>query len=126
MTYAFSDGLHERVSDLIDVLDSIDNHLNKFILKKNYVEILDRLWLEFQFKIIFFFLLIGLSLPLFLYFCLIYIIQLTDKVLPMLGFELRISGVRSDRSATTTALEKLSSLLRKIGFLGIRQFLSAN
>ena len=46
-------------------------------------------------------------MPLFLYFCLIYIIQLTDKVLPMLGFELRISGVRSDRSATTNALEKI-------------------
>ena len=49
----------------------------------------------------------GLSRPLFLYFHLFYIVQLTDKFLPMLEFELRISGVRSDRSAncaTTTAL----------------------
>ena len=29
---------------------------------------------------------VGLSLPLFLYFCLFYILQLTDKFLPMLGF----------------------------------------
>ena len=51
--------------------------------------------------------LMGLSLPLFLYFCLFYIIQLTYKFLPMLGIEQRISGVGSDRSAncsTTTAL----------------------
>ena len=48
----------------------------------------------------------GLSLPLFLYFCLFYISQLIDKFLLMLGFELRIFGVGSDCSAncaTTTA-----------------------
>ena len=50
--------------------------------------------------------LMGLSWPLFLYFPLFHVIQLTDKFLPMLGFKMRISGVGSDRSAncvTTTA-----------------------
>ena len=52
----------------------------------------------------------GLSRPLFLYFRLFYIIQLTDKVLPMLGFEPRFTGVRRDRSANcaTSALGWLS------------------
>ena len=48
----------------------------------------------------------GLSWPLFLYFCLFFILQLAHKCLLILGFERRISGVRSDRSAncaTTTA-----------------------
>ena len=51
--------------------------------------------------------LMGHSRPLFLYFCRFYIIQWTDKFLPMLGIEPRISGDGSDRSAncsTTTAL----------------------
>ena len=43
----------------------------------------------------------------FLYYRLLYFnVQLVDKILPMLGFEQRISGVGSDRStnwATTTA-----------------------
>ena len=46
------------------------------------------------------------SRPLFLYFYLFYDIQLIDKFLPLLGFKLQISGVRSDGSAncaTTTA-----------------------
>ena len=42
----------------------------------------------------------------FPYFCLFYLdVRLADKILPMLGFEPRISGFRSDRSthwATTT------------------------
>ena len=48
----------------------------------------------------------SLSRPLFLHFRLFYIIQLTDKFLPMLGFELQIFGVGSNCSAncaTTTA-----------------------
>ena len=41
----------------------------------------------------------GHSRHLFLYFRLFYInVQLVDKVLPMLGFELRISGVGSNSS----------------------------
>ena len=46
------------------------------------------------------------SFSLFLYF-----LQLVDKILPMLGFELRISGIGCDRStnrATTTATHWLS------------------
>ena len=45
------------------------------------------------------------SLSLFRLFC-IFILELVDKILPMTGFELPISGVRSDSStnlATTTA-----------------------
>ena len=59
----------------------------------------------------------GLIQPLFLYFRLFYIIQLTDKFLPMLGFELRISGVRSNRSAncatTTAQCDSLRNLVPK-------------
>ena len=47
---------------------------------------------------------------LFFYFCLFYVIQLTDIFLWMLGFEPRISGVGSVRSAncaTTTAKLKV-------------------
>ena len=45
----------------------------------------------------------GLSLPLFLFFHLFYIKQLTDKFLPMMGSELRISGVSQPNCATTIA-----------------------
>ena len=41
----------------------------------------------------------GLCCLLCPYFRLFYIIQLADKFLPMLGFELQISGVGSNRSA---------------------------
>ena len=45
------------------------------------------------------FLKMGHSWPLFLYFRLFFLnVQVVDKILPMLGFEPRISGVRSDRS----------------------------
>ena len=45
------------------------------------------------------FLKVGLSRPLFLYFRLLYFqVHLVDKTLPMLGFEPRISGVRTHRS----------------------------
>jgi len=33
-THTLSDGLHEWVSNLVNVFDSIDNHLNQFILKQ--------------------------------------------------------------------------------------------
>ena len=48
----------------------------------------------------------GQSGPFFFIFV-FSIVQLIDKILPMSGFELQISGVRSNRStnwATTTAL----------------------
>ena len=51
----------------------------------------------------------GLSQPLFLYFQLFFVMQLTDEqinYLPMMGLEPRIPGVGSNRSAnctTTTA-----------------------
>ena len=52
--------------------------------------------------------LMGLSQPHFLYFCLFYFIQLTDKFLPMLGFEPHISGVGGDCSpnCATTATKR--------------------
>ena len=37
--------------------------------------------------------LMGLSRPIFLYFRLFYILQLTDEYLPMSGFEPRVMGV---------------------------------
>ena len=41
----------------------------------------------------------GHSRPLFLYFRLVNLnAQLVDKILPMLGFELQISGIGSERS----------------------------
>ena len=53
----------------------------------------------------------GRSRPLFLYFRFFYfIVQMVDKILPMLEFELRIYGVGSDPStnrATPTAQQKL-------------------
>ena len=59
------------------------------------------------FNLLLFFLRMGHSQPLFLCFCLFYFnAQLVDKILLMLGFDPRVSGVRSDRStnwATTTA-----------------------
>ena len=58
--------------------------------------------------------------PLFLYFCLFSLnAQLVDKILPMLGFKLRISGVWSIRStnwATTTALIKVRLLCVRKNF----------
>ena len=50
----------------------------------------------------------GHSQPLFLYFCLFCLLHLVDKISPMSGFELQISGVGSNHStnwATTTALK---------------------
>ena len=45
------------------------------------------------------FLKMGHSWRLFLYFCLFYLnVQLIDKILPMLGFEPRITGIGSDRT----------------------------
>ena len=62
--------------------------------------------------------LMGQSRLLFLYFRLFYIIQLTDKKFPTLEFELRISGVGSNRSAkkaTSTPLHE-GSLMRSFRF----------
>ena len=59
----------------------------------------------------------GHSQPLFLYFCLyqIFIIQLEDKIFPMTGFELRISGVGSDRSTNcATTIAQVDHLFMKI------------
>ena len=55
----------------------------------------------------------GLSRPLFLYFCLVYIMQLTVKFLPMSAFKPQISGVGSNHSANcaTTTAQACRSLL---------------
>ena len=58
----------------------------------------------------------GLSRPLFVYFCLLNVVQLTDNFfLPMFGFEQWVSGVGSDRSANcaTTSALWLSLLLNQ-------------
>ena len=65
----------------------------------------------------------GISWLRLLYFCLFHIMQMTDKALPMLGFEPRISGVGSDRSAnfattTTTAQSKLAIISLETFFPG--------
>ena len=65
----------------------------------------------------------GRSRPLFLYFCLfcILIVKLVDKILPMTGFELRISGVGSDRSTTTTTHKTNAiSLFKRAGKMVVR------
>ena len=88
------------------------------------------------FNLLLFFLRMGHSQPLFLCFCLFYFnAQLVDKILLMLGFEPRVSGVRSDRStnwATTTArnltficnyfaAEHLKTILHQIFYHGCRK-----
>ena len=60
----------------------------------------------------------GHSRPLLLYFRL-FALHLVDKILAMVGFEPRISGVRSDRStnwATNTAPYPIE-LISPIGFI---------
>ena len=64
-----------------------------------------------------------LSRTLFLYFRQFLNIQLTDKFFPLLGFEPRISGVRSDRStncATTTAKKQFNDCLTSIEVMANR------
>ena len=60
-----------------------------------------------------FFVKLGQSRVLFLYFCLFntVLIQLTVKKLPMTGFELRICGVGSNRSANFPTTRSLMNLL---------------
>ena len=60
-----------------------------------------------------FFVKLGQSRVLFLYFCLFntVLIKLTVKKLPMTGFELRICGVGSNRSANFPTTRSLMNLL---------------
>ena len=52
------------------------------------------------------------SIPAYLFIFVFSIVQLVDKILPMSGFELEISGVWSDRSTNwATATARKSKLL---------------